>query len=108
MERRLMAAQHGSPSRDQKARRVGPHSRAHRLLKLDGRTREAALLRRTRDDLLDHLGHSPSAVEVRLVERAALLSVYIGLMDRRALQSGGLSERDARQYLAFSNTYARC
>jgi hypothetical protein len=35
---------------------MGPYSRPHRLAKLDGRTREAALLRKTRARLTEHVG----------------------------------------------------
>jgi hypothetical protein len=91
----------------EKVRQIGPHSRPHRLLKLDGRTREATLLREARDQLIEHVGGAPSAVQLRLIERAALLTLHVAMFDARALAGNGLSERDGRQYLAYSNSLAR-
>jgi hypothetical protein len=90
----------------EKAREIGPHSRPHRLLKVDGRTREAALMRETREQLIAHVGN-PSCVQLRLIDRAALLTLHVAMFDARALDAGGLSERDSRQYLAYSNSLAR-
>jgi hypothetical protein len=75
---------------------------------LDGRTKEAALMRGVREDLVRHLGNSPSAVQSRLIDRIAMLSLHVALFDKRALESGGLSERDSRSYLAYSNSLSRC
>lgn len=87
---------------------VGPYSRPGSLGKLDGRSREARLMTAVRADLIAHLGGSPSPVELRLIDRAALLSLHIALFDRRALASGApLSERDSRAYLAYSNSLTR-
>jgi len=87
---------------------LGPHSRPARLAKVDGRTKEARLMQAVRADLIAHLGGSPSAVQNRLIDRAALLSLHIELFDRRALESGGpLTERDSRSYLAYSNSLTR-
>ena len=92
----------------EKARRIGPYSRPNVLAKLDGRTREAALLRRVRADLTAHVGGHPTATQRALIDRAALLSLHVALFDARALESGGLSERDSRSYLAYSNSLSRC
>jgi len=88
-------------------RKIGPHSRPNTLAKLDGRTKEAALLRRFRADLTQHVGGAPSATQRCLIDRAAMLALHMDLFDARALASGGLSERDGRQYLAYSNSLAR-
>ena len=61
-------------------RQIGPYSRPHRLAKLDGRTREAALMRDTRARLIAHVGGSPSAVELALIERAAQLTLKVVLL----------------------------
>ena len=53
------------------AHRIGPYSRPHRLAKLDGRTREATVLRETREALIAHIGGQPSAVQAALIERAS-------------------------------------
>jgi hypothetical protein len=86
---------------------IGPHSRPNVLAKLDGRRREARLMQRVREDLLRHIGGSPSAVQRALVDRVAILSLHVALFDARALKAGGLSERDSRQYLAYSNSLGR-
>ena len=87
--------------------RIAPHSRQNKFLKLDGRTQEAAIMRRARRDLIAHLGGQPSAVQMRLIDRAAMLTLHVDLFDRRAIRNGGLSERDSRSYLAYSNSLAR-
>ena len=61
-----------------------------------------------RESLIAHLGGSPSPVELRLIDRAALLSLHIAMFDQLALASGApLSERDSRAYLGFSNSLTR-
>src|SRR5689334_10768935 len=90
-----------------KAHKVGPHSRPTALAKLDQRTREAALMRRVRKELTAHVGGSPSAVQRQLIERAAMLTLHVAMFDRRAIEDGGLSDRDRREYLAYSNALER-
>jgi hypothetical protein len=86
---------------------IGPHSRPNVLAKLDGRRREAKLMQQTRADLLRHVGESPSPVARALVERAVILTLHVALFDAKALKAGGLTERDSRQYLAYSNSLGR-
>jgi hypothetical protein len=64
------------------------------------------LMKRVREDLTRHVGN-PSAVQRALIDRAAMLTLHVALFDARALEAGGLSERDARQYLAYSNSLTR-
>jgi hypothetical protein len=90
-----------------RVRKIGPRSGEDRLLMLDGRTREAQLLAETRRDLLRHVGERPNAVQARLIERAAMLTLYVAMFDLKAAEAGGLSERDSRQYLAYSNSLTR-
>ncbi len=87
---------------------IGPHSRPAILAKLDQRTREARLVRETRADLTAHVGGKPSATQRALIERAAQLTLQVWLFDRKAALTGGtMTERDSRQYLAWSNTLVR-
>lgn len=58
--------------------------------------------------LVKHVGGSPSAVQKALIGRAAKLALHVELMDERSLAAGGMSERDSRQYLAWSNSLNRC
>ena len=83
--------------------RIGPYSTPTVLAKLDGRTREARLMQKVRDDLTGHLGGDLTAPQTALVERAAWLSLHVALMDEKMLEEGegALSERDGRQYLAW-------
>jgi hypothetical protein len=77
------------------------------LAKIDRRRREARLLETTRADLAAHVGGAPSAVQRRLIERAAMLTLHVALFDERAIAAQGMSERDAREYLAYSNSLTR-
>ncbi|MEK1928492.1 MAG: hypothetical protein AAAC47_01670 [Pararhizobium sp.] len=87
---------------------IGPYSRPSVLAKLDGRTREARLMQTVRDDLTAHIGGRPSATQKALIDRAAWLQLHVSLMDAKTLEDGGpLSERDSRQYLAWSNSLTR-
>ena len=74
------------------------------LAKLDQRTREAKLLSDARAALVVHVGGSPSHVQKTLIERAARLMLYLEIMDRETLEAGTMSERNSRQYLAWTNS----
>lgn len=87
---------------------IGPYSRPHVLAKLDGRRREAKLMQTVREDLTAHIGGNPTATQKALIDRAAWLQLHVSLMDAKTLEDGGpLSERDSRQYLAWSNALTR-
>ena len=64
-------------------------------------------MERVRAELIEHLGGKPSAVQAALIDRIALLTLHVAQFDQKALEAGGLSERDGRQYLAYSNSLAR-
>ena len=86
--------------------RIGPYSRPHMLGKLDGRTREARLLKAAIDALTEHVGGNPSATQARQIARAARLELHMAMMDARSDQNGGvMSDRDCRQYLAWNNSF---
>jgi hypothetical protein len=87
--------------------RIGPHSRPDKLQIVDGRRAEAQLMHRVRAELIQHLGGKPSATQRILIDRAAALSLRLHLMDREAARSGEMSERNGRQYLAWSNSLTR-
>ena len=89
------------------APRLGPHSRPDKLAIPDGRTREARHLRRVRAELIRHVGGAPSAVEMQIIDRAAMLSMHVSLFDRRAIAGGGMNARDSREYLALHNSLIR-
>lgn len=85
---------------------LGPYSRPHSLAKLDGRRREAKLMQETIRELTEHVGGSPSVVQRRLIQRAAVLALRLAMMDAKA-PDGSLSEKDAREYLCWNNAYIR-
>ncbi len=73
---------------------------------LDGRTREAALVRKTRADLLAHI-KNPTVVQRALVERAAWLTLRLNLMEARLAGGEEMSDHASRQYVALSNALRR-
>lgn len=96
-----------SPSRAPKNRsHVGPYSKPNTLAKLDGRRREAKLMKDTVAELTAHVGGKPSTVQRRLIHRAAVLALRLAMMDAKA-PDGMMSERDAREYLCWNNAYVR-
>ena len=88
------------------ARPIGPYSLPGALAKLDGRTREARLMREARAELVAHVGGTPSATQRVLIERAANLTLQIAMLDAKHA-AGGMTEHDGRQYLAWVNTLTR-
>ncbi len=93
-------------TRTKKARTVGPESSPNRLAMLDGRTREAALVRKTRAELLAHI-KNPTVVQRALVERAAWLTLRLNLMEARLAGGEEMSDHASRQYVALSNALRR-
>jgi hypothetical protein len=65
------------------------------------RSREGKLLAAARAELIAHVGGNPNNVQ-------KTLSLYIELMDAEALEAGTMSERNSRQYLAWSNALRLC
>lgn len=85
---------------------LGPHSRPTALAKLDGRRREARLMRDAVTALTRHVGGAPSEVQRALIHRAAVLALRLALMDAKTAD-GIMPERDTREYLAWNNSYVR-
>ncbi|BAI00778.1 hypothetical protein [Acetobacter pasteurianus] len=88
-------------------KKIGPYSRPDSLKKLDGRSKEARLLKDVRSALVDHVGGAPSVTQLALIDRAAWLTLHMAMMDSHMLAGGAPAERDARQYLAWANTLTR-
>jgi hypothetical protein len=88
-------------------RKIGPHSRPAKLQIVDGRRAEAKLLRDVRDELTKHCGGLPSATQRMIINQAAMLTLRLHLMDRQSLRDEGVSERNGRQYLAWSAALTR-
>ena len=86
---------------------IGHYSRPSALSKLDGRTKEAKLVRETREALINHLGGAPSVTQSAMIERAVQLTLRVAAMDRKFAKSGEMTEHDSRTYLAWSASLAR-
>jgi hypothetical protein len=90
-------------------RGLGPHTKQHRLLEgIDWRTREGQVLIAARAELTAHVGGNPNSVQKVLIERAAVLSLFIALMDARALEAGTMTSHDSKMYLAWVNALRLC
>jgi len=77
------------------------------LARLDGRTREARLLRQIRAELTAHCGGSPSATQRIAIDRAAALTLHVARMDAKAAEQGGMSDHARREYLAADSSLRR-
>lgn len=86
---------------------LAPSSSPATLAKLDGRTKEARLVRQVRRDLLAQVGGNPTAVQRALIERAVQLHLQVANMDRRTAEGRAMTDLDSRTYLAWSNSLVR-
>lgn len=86
---------------------VGPHSRRDLLTQLDRRSHEARLIRAFREELTAHVGGSPSATQRVLIDRAAVLQLRLALMDRTSLTTPGMTEKNGREYVCWTNALTR-
>ncbi len=86
---------------------IGPYSRPASLAKMDGRTREARLMRDFRARLVVHVGGRPSATQSALIDRAMWLALHVAQLDERTAAGGAMTEHDSRTYLAWSNSLTR-
>jgi hypothetical protein len=78
------------------------------LAKIDGRTKQSRLMQAARDELIAHVGGQPNSVQRTLIERAARLQLYIAMMDAETSETGTMTERNSRQYLAWCNALRLC
>src|SRR6185437_12063736 len=91
----------------EKARRVHLYSRPNILAKLDGRTREAQLMRKVRADLTAHVGGKPNIAQRLLIERAAVLALRVAQIDERIIAGEVLTAHDNDHAIAWHNCYRR-
>jgi hypothetical protein len=73
---------------------------------LDGRTKEARILKATRAEMLRLLGHKPNGAELAAIERIAWLQLRIQIMDARMLD-GKASHFDTQVYNANCNSLTK-
>ncbi len=64
-------------------------------------------MREITEELTTHCGGNPSAVQRRLIQRAAMLHLRLALMDEHIELDGRMTERNAREYLCWNNAYVR-
>lgn len=88
-------------------RSVGPHSRRDLLTQLDRRSHEARLIQAFREELTAHVGGKPSATQRVLIDRAAVLQLRLALMDRASLTTPGMTEKNGREYVCWTNALTR-
>src|SRR3954453_5306706 len=88
-------------------RRIGPYSRPGRLQAVDYRTSEGQLLTQVRQELTQHIGGKPTAPQRILIDRAAMLLLRITLMDMHEAKTGYMSEKNAREYLCWTESLSR-
>jgi hypothetical protein len=74
---------------------------------LDGRTREARLVRSLRAELTAHVGGSPSTTQRLLIDQACQLQLRLSLMDKDGGATAEMTERNQVQYLAWSGALTR-
>jgi hypothetical protein len=86
---------------------IGPYCGPSTLAKLDGRTREAALMRQVRAELTAHCGGHPNAVQRQLIERAVVLSLRVAQLDAKILAGEALTLHDSNFALAWNNALRR-
>lgn len=86
---------------------IGPYCRPVTLAKLDGRTREAALMRRVRAELTAHVGGNPSFPQRVLIDRAAVLALRIAQIEAKMLAGETLTLHDNNHAIAWHNSYRR-
>jgi hypothetical protein len=90
----------------EKTRSIGPYSHPVSLAKLDGRTREATFLGRVRAELTEHVG-KPSVVQRMLINRAAVLSLRLAMLDQKIIRDQALTEHDNNHIVAWQNALTR-
>jgi hypothetical protein len=77
------------------------------LVKLDRRTKLAALLEGVRKRLLEQVGPNPTVIQRTLIDRAAILSLRLAQTDRWILEDRELSILDNNQIIAWQNALTR-
>ena len=88
-----------------KARTISANSRPTTLLKLDQRTKEAALIRRIRDELIEHVGGQPSVAQRLTIDRLAVVTLRLSLFDQKLASDQPVTDHDSRVYAALHNAH---
>jgi len=86
---------------------IQPYSHPKTLARLDGRTKEARLVKATRAELLRHLGGEADTIQAALIEQVIQIRLRLATLDRKYAQTGMMTDHDTRTYLAWANSYSR-
>jgi hypothetical protein len=89
------------------ARKLGPYTRRDLPMHLDGRTREAAVMRGFRTDLVRFVGGNPDLIQGALIHRACVLHLRLAMLDRKLMQATDMTLHDNNHYIAWTNAYRR-
>lgn len=114
----LPAVKPGTAAYDKRYRhaapKLGPYSRAYvdRTgwfgIKLDGRTKEAAFVRKLRNELLAFLNtDEPSIIQKMLVDRASILMLRLSQIDNAIIEGKIQTTLDQNQTIAWHNALTR-
>jgi hypothetical protein len=88
---------------------IGAYSRPFSLAKADGRTREAWLMERVRQELTRHIGGNPNVVQRMLIERSPILTLRLAKLDDKIInETGPLTLHDTNYVIAWQNSLTRC
>jgi hypothetical protein len=95
--------------RKRPVRRLGPYSSYGAIAGLDARSREWRYLEKCRRDLAAYCNGTPTPIQLRLIERCAVLQLRLSMLDRRILENDGaaFTNQDNLQFCAWSNALSR-
>jgi len=57
--------------------------------------------------MLAHIGGTASFTQMAVIDRAAVLSLRIALMEAQTSSAGEMTEKNSREYLCWCNAYCR-
>jgi hypothetical protein len=77
------------------------------LAKIDNRRVEARIMAKIEADLAQHCGGAPSITQKIMINRLAWLGLHLAQLDKKAADSGALSDADAKRYLGWNNAFMR-
>lgn len=86
---------------------LGPHSRRNVIERMDKRTHAGRFLKKKRAEFTALVGSKPSLIQSELIERAAMLALYIKLADAKVADGIEMSDITSRTYQGWVGAYAK-
>jgi hypothetical protein len=86
---------------------IGPYCRPDTFVRLDGRTKEARLMRRVRAELTEFVGGNPDVIQQRLIDRAVILTLRCAQLDAQIIAGVELGQHASNFALAWNNALRR-